>query len=130
MSVTRNLTLGIRWGFIFGAAYSLWAGVLFLLRGSTPFRGHNVTVVEAVATYLIGGVIAGGIVGILLPLTRWKLGAALVGMVAVLPVSIGVIGSMQGFSPWTEGHTFVVAMMSLLLGGGGGLILRNIFYED
>jgi len=73
-------------GVWFGVAYSAWALVLLLLRGSEPFDRLGTTVGKAILFYLAAGVISGTIIGLLLPIGRWLAGALLIGVMAGIPV--------------------------------------------
>ena len=126
MKTARNMVIGLRTGLLLGAIFSAWAGVMFLMNGGRPMeRYNNVTFIEVAGGYLFGGAVGGVIIGALYPLVRYKVGALLVGMLAVLPFAVAVMGSLQGFSPWTGGHTFVVCVMTLVLGGVVGGVLHS-----
>jgi hypothetical protein len=75
--------------------------------------------------YLVGGVLTGGIVGVLRPWADSDLRAAVVGFVAMVPVTFALfllIASpvdFRAFSPWME------LITAALLGGLGGPFLRS-----
>lgn len=113
--------------------FSLWAVFLGLFQGfQITLRGGGPTipVVVIVAVYMIGGLLAGVIVSLLYPLVRWKVGAAVVGMIAGTPISIGIAASLAGFGPWDDGLVFAAVLTAVVLGGGVGVGFREIFYEE
>lgn len=130
MSIPRNVVWGIRGGVAFAGIYSLWVVGLYLFRGSAPFENQGTTLLEVLAAYWFGGAVAGGLVGLLRPLVRWRLGAALVGIVAGIPVGLGIVYAIMGISPWTGEHTFVLAWISVVAGSIAGIGLRAIFHDE
>lgn len=129
MLLFRNLLWGVRWGLAFGSVYAVWAGVLFVFRGAAPFQSHEVTVWEAVAVYLVGGVAAGGLMGLLRPLVRWWIGAMLVGMIASVPILLGIAGTATNIAAGETLDWIGVGILAFFLGGGGGIILWRIFHN-
>lgn len=81
-----RLKAGITWGLCFVATYIVFVIGLFLLRGPGPFERSGTTLPKVVAAYAIGGLVGGAVFGILLPLGRTRVGAALLGLVVALPV--------------------------------------------
>lgn len=132
MRIAAAVWRGVRLGGGIGAVLAVFALVVALLQGSTrlQFRGDSTANVFAVAAvYLAGGMAAGIIGGLLHRLTRWTIGAAAVGVMASVPMSLGVAISMLGFSPWTGGHTFVTACLSVLLGGFLGITYSKMLRD-
>lgn len=126
MNTGRNIISGIRTGLLLGGIFSVWAAIVFLLNGGKSIERYNgVTFPEVAGAYLVGGLLGGALVGALYPLVRYKVGAFLVGITAAFPFSVAVMGSLQGFSPWTGGHTFVVCLMSVTIGAVTGAILYS-----
>jgi hypothetical protein len=58
------------------------------------------------------------------------LGAALVGIIASVPLFYGIIGTVGGFSPWSIDNTIALAIAALIFGTGAGLGMREIFHDD
>jgi hypothetical protein len=73
-------------GVVLAAIFSLIASAQFILGGGSAFRGIGVPFWAVVSGYLVMGVAAGFIVGLLWPAARWWPGALVVGYVAVVPV--------------------------------------------
>ena len=105
--------------------------VAAILSGSLTIqlRGDaSVGVFTVIVVYLAGGLIGGGIVGALLPFVRWRVGAAIVGVVAAIPLFTGIAVSMAAFHASYDWVT--VAIASVALGGPVGIGYREIFWED
>lgn len=131
MSLSANLGWGIRWGLAFASGYIAWVLLLYLVAGSAPFEEHgNLTVGKAIVAYIAGGVLAGSIVGSLRPLVRWLLGAIVLGVIAAVPVTLGMLIAMVGMPPWAFEYKFAAVIAPIVLGSLGGLIMREIFYEE
>jgi len=122
-----NVRWGIREGWWFARRYLLYGIILMLLGGSALIRRNPTTALAVLALYGLGISGIGAIVGALRPLCRTSLGAAFVGMVAMLPVatltvivavphSLG-IGILVGI---TLGFTIVYGIV-------GGLYLRSAY---
>ncbi len=121
--------LGALGGFLFGC-FNLMFVLTVQLLGGHGLAKNGVNVWEAAAIYLLGGTAAGGLVGAMLPLLRWRAGAAVVGVVAALPIFTGVGIALDG-SPvrWPDGTWFAVAAGAILV--GGGIAITNWrFFQD
>lgn len=101
--------------------------VIFLLGGRAPFEAHDTTFERVAISYLVGGIGAGIIVSMLLPLTKWKMGSAIVGCVAAIPVSVVIRFATDGFKPWETSDTVTSIFLCLALGAPTGVIYREIF---
>jgi len=135
MKLLRNIRWGVQWGLIFAAAYVVWAVVLLAGSGTTTFEKNGTTFPAVVALYVLGGLICGAIVGALRPLTRWKAGAAIVGIAAATPLYIAVEIMLAGphyliAGPGgIAGTIFGWAFFAVLGGSLAGLVLREIFAD-
>jgi len=83
-----------------------------------------------VVVYLVGGSAAGIATGILLPLARWTAGAALVGIVAAVPLGYFGLRAIGGAAPWGREDTLVLAIFALAFGGPAGMLYREIFLDS
>ncbi len=128
---TRNILWGLTYGLVFGIIFSIWAVIVSVLQGSLVLevRGSRIHLLAVIAVYLVGGQAAGFLVGVLKPLTRSKLGASFVGMLAAAPVGFGVMLSISGF-PLTSDDFITLAIWSTVFGGAVGLIYHGIFYDE
>lgn len=129
-SLSQDLVLGIGGGLAIALLLCVYAAILYLLRGAESFVANDVTLGAAISVYIVGGVIAGAVVGVLLPITRWRWGAALVGFLAAMPVFAIVRALLEGFRPWTSVDTIVMILWALTLGSSVGWIYWRIFHSD
>lgn len=121
MSVARNLRWGIGYGLLFASFYSLFVLMLYTFRGDEPFRANEISAPVAVVAYFFGGVAGGAIVGLLRPLTKWRIGAMFVGVAAAVPLFLGLGLAMYGpVSNWGENETFGLVATAVILGSLGG----------
>jgi hypothetical protein len=117
---------GMAWGLGMAMLYSAYAIVLATVSGPEPFDKLGVTLETVVMTYLLGGVVAGAIVGALLPLRRTAVGRSFVGFVAAVPVFIGIFYAMQGNpARWDSSDWEGVVVISVAFGIAGGRMLRK-----
>ena len=120
-TVWRDLRWGIGWGLFAGFFYSLVALAIYAFQGSRPFGSRGITFASTVAVYFFGGLTAGSIVGLLRPLTRLRVGAMAVGIVAAIPACMAGVFILYGpIAQWGAREGFVVVAGSLLFGALGG----------
>ena len=125
-SVWRNVAWGVGWGLVL-AAILLIAASLVYLAAFIGAASVGLSFWRLVLVYLGGGLLGGLVVGLLRPLTRSHLGAALVGVVAAVPVGVGVRLLRNGLAPWSDKDTWALAIFALALGGVVGWRYRTIF---
>lgn len=123
----RVLT-AIKIGLGFGVLFSAWVALITLIGGPEALRRYHVGLAELVAFYLGSGLVIGGIVGVLQPLTKTKLGAAVLGIIACFPMSIALQYTLHGWY-WDSNAKITTAIVTLVFGIGGGLIMKEIFDE-
>jgi len=116
-ALVANVRWGAYWGFVSGCMYSLSQLGLRLVVGPEYFAQHDVTGQEIIPIYIMGLTLAGVIVGIARPLTRWLPGALVVGAIAAVPLMIGVCVAKYGpVNRWT-GDQWSTAILSGVLFG-------------
>jgi hypothetical protein len=117
----RDLRWGIGWGLFAACFYSLVALGIYAFQGSRPFESKDITLGSTVAVYIVGGLLGGTVVGLLRPLGKRRAGAMLLGVIAMIPVSIGFVFILFGpISRWGGGELFGVLFTAVFLGGYGG----------
>ena len=121
---------GVRWGLVYALIYSIIALVVGLFSGGSVFAWRQTSLGGLLAAYALSGVVVGTVVGILLPLARWKVGAAIIGMIGTIPYMSLVRGSIPGLGPWSLVDTVTVAVLTIFFGIPAGLICREIFWSD
>src|SRR5215831_10712291 len=119
--LTARLYWGAKWGVRFGLTFVIYAAVIFMLRGSWAAEGHVPSFTGVATIYLCGGIVAGFIVGMLLPLTRRAVGAAAVGVIAAVPVYVFVRLVKEGFGNWATDDVVTTLLLSLLVGSPTGI---------
>lgn len=121
------LCMGFGW--FVAALLSLFALGAYLLRGPEPFQANRTSIGLAVLTYFAGATLAGVVVGLTLPLARWRIGAVIVGMLAAVPFYAAIRFAVDGFTPWTMKDTFVILLTSLFVGAPVGLSYYSLFHD-
>jgi hypothetical protein len=115
---------GVRWGVYYAAVLVAWITLIRIVRGTEPFQRQGVAFTQVLLLYVLGAPITGAIVGILFPFTRTATGAAVVGVVAAIPVSFATITMVADQPPGTKVHTFATIMMAVSGGAMCGVMLR------
>ena len=119
----KDLRWGVAWGLAYAVAFCLIAAIIALANGSTYLGKDNLSLAQVSSLYLIGGLIAGALVGALRKYTDHALGAMMVGLVAAIAVLMVFQISSEG-SPakWRTGDWFDIFIGSLLVGPAAALI--------
>jgi len=120
---------GARVGSVTAALLCLWLLIIVMLQHSFVLKarsGESYHAAVIMGLYLVGGAFAGTLVGVLLPLMRWRIGAVIVGALGVIPFCVGVLATRSGFSAWGRIETISLVIFALAFGGGGGLIVREL----
>ncbi len=86
LSVLKDLRWGVAWGLAYAVIFCLFAAIVALANGSTYFGKYNLSLVQVSSLYLVGGLIAGALVGALRKYTDHAVGAMMVGLVAAVVV--------------------------------------------
>lgn len=133
--VKKRMLVCIEAGVGIGVILSGWVLLLALIQRSIWLTlddsATRVNVLGIVALYIVGGAFAGAMVGLLQPLTRWRIGAAAVGAFAAFPIFAVVAGMISPATapPFSPGYWFVTIVGAVSLGGIVGVVYREIFYE-
>ena len=113
----------MRWALIYASVYSALVGLIAVFIGPGPFERANTTLLSVLLVYWGGGLIAGVIVGLLLPIGRSTVGAALIGGVAGVPVACAAMLATTQPAKWVETLP-VAAVLGLVLGPLFGLATK------
>lgn len=122
-ALETNLKSGIRWGARYAVAYSAIALLILLLRGQAAFAEADTTFLRVLLFYWAGGLTGGVLVGLLWPLGRSRVGAALLGAIVGVPVGCMAMLVVTPPSRWHE-SVVVAAVLGLILGPFFGLASR------
>lgn len=131
--LARNTALGACIGLIFGLLLSCWVVVLVFVNRSLVLHtssGTALNALAAIAYYVLGGIVAGSIVGFLYPLLRWRIGAVLIGLIASVPLCAAGLWMLGGFGPWDPADNLTLLFCTAALGVGGGLGLWYVINKD
>jgi len=118
----NNVLKGIGLGLFIATELTAWVTFLRQTAGTAPFDQLDTTYSATVALYYGGGLIGGAVVGLLLPLHRWPLGSALVGMAGVFPLYFGVaLATTDASHAFTWNNVVDSAVCAFLVGGAVGI---------
>jgi hypothetical protein len=121
--VLRNLFWGLKWGLWFALFFSLIATAMSVFSGGEIIERQDISLPASIAIYVVGGLAGGAVLGLLRPLTRRRIGAALVGILVMTPV--GMITGLILFGPihtWDGPEWFGLIFSSILFGSCGGYL--------
>jgi hypothetical protein len=119
--------MGIKVGLLFSCLYSVYVIGLYLIRGPAVFMAYGTTIGVVIASYFAGGIIAGAIVGALLPLTRFRIGAMLVYSIAAFFVFLSITIAMKESIEKLRGVDFGICVVAaIFMGVFGSFAWRNL----
>lgn len=126
MSIVERRLADIRWGVQYGMGFAILFSICAVIQritvGPTAFDQYHATIVGVLGIYFGGGLVSGVLVGLLRPLAKYALGAALVGFIAAFPVILAIDKLMRGGEAWSYIDTVVVTVSSAGLGSLPALI--------
>ena len=118
----NNLLKGIALGLFVATGFSAWVTFLRLTAGTSPFDRLRTTYLATVELYYGGALVGGTLIGLFLPLGRWPLGAALLGMLGVFPLYFGVALTTSGAaSTFTVHNLASSSVIAFFVGGAVGI---------
>lgn len=107
--------------------YTMAAVVSVTLRGPQILERYHVNLWQLIALYVFGGLAGGLLVGLLLPLCRRPLGAALTGFIAMLPASVAATFAFATPQEWHDVFPAAPLIVAALYGIPGGLHKRSVY---
>jgi hypothetical protein len=113
-----------------GITCSSAALIQFLIKGPSFAELYRLSFTALVGIYLVGCALAGVLVGLLLPMARWKWGSMVVGFLAILPIGAIIQYATLGGQPWEAASTFVVVIGALAIGLPVGRIYHELFRKQ
>ena len=122
-SIVERMALGAGTGFLMACFYVVWVVVLRLGGGGRTLEELKISLGVLVGIYLLGGIVGGVVAGALFPLTKWLMGAALVGFLAVIPFFAAVAITLRPEGP--VNRWIAVCLGSSMLGALVGIIARS-----
>lgn len=127
----------IRWGIPLGLRiaqkFSLFVALPYVLLGDRWLARLGVTFWEILALYTGGGIVVGLILAILRPISRWRTGSILIGVIVAL-IGFGAtltLGS-RPLTHWTLTNWVGVTVAGFVVGAFGGNLAweENVFFPD
>jgi hypothetical protein len=124
-SLLERARLGALVGLAYAAVYSLVAVAIFQFRDSATLASLHASLTQVIVAYVIGAVVGGALVGVLLPITRWAVGAFVLGTAGTLPFFLLVFLLIASDAPWFPDQVVMALIAAMLLGGLLGLLIRS-----
>jgi hypothetical protein len=122
----ENVKWGVSRGLAVAAIYTGWVLLVYALGGEQPFARLGVTVWEVIGTYIGVGVSSGAVIGLLRPLTYDTFGAYVVGLLAGVPIGVGLTVCVKGPpAAWDDSVWTGVPVFCILIGLVVGYELRR-----
>jgi hypothetical protein len=121
--LAKRIKRGAVGGGVLGLIISGFALMLYVLGGNEVFADLGVGIEDLIPFYLIGGVLAGLIFGLLSPLRRHKFGAAALGVLIALPLFSGAAFLLPEFDVRWAGSWVLVVGASILFGSAAGVFV-------
>lgn len=126
-----NLWWGAGWGLFAGVIYSVFAAGVVLLKGGFDSAPEGITPIGLLLFYLFGGIAGGLIVGLFRPLLKKRSGSTAVGVLALIPASMGALRMIAGpVGRWGGAEWFGVIGTAALLGGYFGYSYWDLQHDD
>ena len=120
----KNLIWGGTWGLFFGVVYCAIGLLLRLGRGPDFLRGYGITFGQLMLLYAAAPVAGGLVVGLARPLTRWRAGAIVVGMMAAFLVVGGIMLTLEGpVNHWQSDECVVTCASTSKFGSARILVI-------
>ncbi len=116
----RDISGGMRTGFLWAFAYSAYVSLLYVLRGDVPFQKVGMSYTQVVGCYIFAGLTAGAIAGGLRRLGSSLVVRMIVGFIAALPASFAILMAMIPPERMRQDLVPVAIISALVLGCGMG----------
>lgn len=117
MTQTNDIKWGVRLGLNIGAMYTALVLILYAFGGMARFARNQISLFALVSVYLLGGILAGFVLGVFRPALRERNTAFVVAVLAALPVAYGLSVLLTGtFVDW--GTTAFLSLLIAVLGVG------------
>ena len=114
-----------RAGFAVGAIFTALQMVASMATSRDGFEGPAVPLYRWAVYFVVGGTIAGSIAGLLRSWTRSGLGAAIVGVIAFVPMSFLHSRLIDVNVQWDRPTILAYGLATIIFGGIGGLVVRR-----
>jgi len=117
-------------GVLAGVALLVFLAARMQILSSDALTAPQMSVAENVFLFLLGGALGGLIFGLLLPFSRHRAGATIIGMLVVAPF-YALQGLLEG-STLTDGARpwWITAVVSVVVGGLAGYLIRDRLFSE
>lgn len=115
--------VGVEYGVLGAVAYSLFVVVAYVVTGGSNLEDQGLTLPGVLSAYFAGGIGGGLIYGVLGPLAKWRMGAAVVGFFVSIPIWVGAAIILPALHLGDAVTWVTILLAAVLVGGIGGFIL-------
>lgn len=117
----RDVFWGIGWGLAFAVFFSLVAVAMTVLSGGETIERQGVSLAASIGVYFLGGITGGTFLGLLRPLTKRRIGSAVVGFLVMIPANFVLWLVIAGpVHTWGKAEWIALVLGALMLGVPGG----------
>jgi hypothetical protein len=127
LDLGRDVRAGVREAWYYVKLYMLQAVIAIPLGGYVLLRRFPLLAIGLFPMYIVGALTGGAIVGYLLPWCKRPLGAAVTGIIAILPLLLGLTLLMAPAYEWRPVIWIVPVIGAIGYGGIGGIILYRSY---
>lgn len=113
--LSENVSTGLWWGSRYAVVYSIVGTIIALARRSA-LQNYGLTLPQLIGLYVLGGISGGMITGLMLPLVRGQVSAAIVGFFVALPIMAMFGAAMYPNELWSSNFFVTSALSAGLLG--------------
>lgn len=115
-SLSENVKWGLGWGVFMACFYSAFAVLILLTRGPQAFTSKGASFTGMISVYIVGGILAGGILGMLRPITRHFLGAVVAAIPVSVPPSGGLLIAIRGAPlQWSRNTWLALVVLTCII---------------
>lgn len=116
----RDITAGIRTGFLWALGYAAYVSLLYVFRGDEPFVKVGMSYLQVVSGYFFAGLTAGAIAGGMRRLGQGLFKRMTIGFIAALPAAFAFLMTIIPPESWRKDLVPVALLSALILGCGIG----------
>jgi len=124
-SAPVRIKAGVLTGVTIACALSVYASVLYLLKGAEAQARTGLPLWALITCYLVGGASGGLIFGSLAPFARRQPGASIVGFVSVSPTTIILTLSIVDRRDWFPAGLIIGLLGGLFFGAGIAAVVAS-----
>lgn len=125
-SYTRGLVYCVIAGVLLGVFFALAGIVIWFMQGEYESDQGSGGLLALILIYVLGYSLSGLIAGLLNPIGKTRVGAALIGVIAILPLTLGIAQFLTG-ELWPTDPDYAIATLTtaVILGICAGLVFHH-----